>query len=96
MWLRLVTVSRNSAAVWLLICLSGVGPTIFRILNRRDADSTRSTHLLAGRRLVRDILEGPWRHVTSGGEHKSLITTGFIHLLIRRSLVRAQVEEPKS
>ena len=44
---------------------------------------------------MRDILEGPWRHVTSEGEHKSLINKGFIPLLIRRSLVLAQVEEPK-
>ena len=42
----------------------------------------------------RDNLDEFSRNVTSEGEHKSLINKGFIPLLIRRSLVRAQVEEP--
>ena len=42
----------------------------------------------------RDNLGVYQRNLMSEGERKSLINKGFIPLLIRRSLVRAQVEEP--
>jgi hypothetical protein len=46
-------------------------------------------------KVERDNLGESWRSETSEDEPKSLINKGLIPLLIRRSLVRAQVEEPK-